>query len=503
LATAHIELLNIASYRFFGRLGADGNFALITAIDVEPLDLRINGLNIALPFRFDGRLLLAGEITERRRFAEVRARGSGSWNIFPGALRVAAGVRRPVELRLNSNGRFALSGDGEVDFFNGAFTISGTLDASESHLAVTGELNFRLGGTPRQPIVALRAEGATQIGPGLRWSFDGQGELRLFDLTLANATLHLSERDLALHAEIARRRWRIGQLQFDTHISGELDGQISFPRRGSAALKLNGRGKIEALGANLTGSIALRADERSFRVSGEGELIWFDKPWFAARITLASDGSAEIGGRTSVALDLTPKDLPAGIQIASLFLRADFAARFSFNRRGHVSRNNIDIDWSLGLRLPGGAPGQTFVLAMQKMHFDVNGPLSAELIHVQGINFIPFSDVVLPIPVITTAGSEQFIRARINIPVIDQVRFLMTDSIRELLEDQFGADFVFGRKKLFKVPKDLKINIEQHSLSELSASLGFRVRLRWQDDRLGFEIRRGADRRFVGLDELL
>jgi hypothetical protein len=313
----------------------------------------------------------------------------------------------------------------------------------------------------------------------------------------------LSERDLALHAEIARSRWRISRLQFDTHVSGEFDGQVSFPRRGSPSLRLLGRGKIEALGASLTGSIAVRADERSFRVSAEGELVWFDKPWFAARIELASDGSTQIGGRTSVTLDLTPKDLPAGIQIASLFLRADFAARFSFNGRGRVSRNDIDIDWSLGLRLPGGAPGQTFVLAMQKMHLDVDGPLNAELIHVQGINFVPFSDVVLPIPVITTAGNEQFIRARINIPVIDQVRFLMTDSIRELLEDQFGADFVFGRKKLFEVPKDLKINIEQHSLGELSASLGFRIRLRWQDNRLGFEIRRGADRRFVGLDELL
>jgi hypothetical protein len=49
----------------------------------------------------------------------------------------------------------------------------------------------------------------------------------------------------------------------------------------------------------------------------------------------------------------------------------------------------------------------------------------------------------------------------------------------------------------------LKVDIQQHSLGELSASLGFRVRLRWKDDRLGFEIRRGGDRRFVGLDELL
>ena len=503
LATAHIELLNVANYRFFGRLGDDGSFALLTAVDIEPLELGINGLNVTLPFRFDGRLLLAGEITERRRFAEIRARGSGSWNIVPGALRVAAGVRRSVELRLNSNGRFALSGDGEVDFFNGAFTIAGALDASESHLAVTGELKFRLGGTPRRPVVALFADGATQIGPGPRWSFDGRGELRLFDLTLTNATLRLSERELALHAEIARRRWRIGQLQFDTHVSGELDGQVSFPRRGPPSLRLSGRGKIEALGASLTGSIAVRADERSLRVSAEGELTWFDKPWFAARIALASDGSAEFAGRTSVALDLTPKELPAGIQIASLFLRADFAARFSFNRRGRPGRNDIDIDWSLGLRLPGGAPGQTFVLAMQKMHLGADGPVNAELIHVQGINFVPFSDVVLPIPVITTTGNEQFIRARINIPVIDQVRFLMTDGIKEFLEEQFGEDFVFGRKKLFKVPKNLKVDIQQHSLGELSASLGFRVRLRWKDDRLGFEIRRGGDRRFVGLDELL
>jgi hypothetical protein len=79
----------------------------------------------------------------------------------------------------------------------------------------------------------------------------------------------------------------------------------------------------------------------------------------------------------------------------------------------------------------------------------------------------------------------------------------MTDGIKEFLEDQFGEDFVFGRKTLFKVPKDLKVNIEQHSLGELSASLGVRVRLRWKDNRFGFEIRRGGDRRFVGLNELL
>ena len=412
-------------------------------------------------------------------------------------------MRKPVELRLNSNGRFALAGDGVVDFFDGALSLDGALDASESHLAVSGELNFALGGTRRRPNVALQADGVTQIGPGPAWSFEGRGELRLFDLTVANASLRLTERELAVRAEIKRRRWRIGQLRFDTRISGELDGQLAFPRRGSPSLRLRGRGRIEALGGKLSGSISVQADERSMRVAADGELVWLGKPWFAARIALSSDGATEFAGRTSVALDLTPKELPAGIQVASLFLRADFAASFTFNRRGRMAEHDLDIDWSLGIRMPGGAPGQTFVLAMQKMHIAAATPLNTELIRVQGINFVPLSDVVLPIPVITTGGDQQVIRAKINIPVIDNVPLLMTDGLKDLLEATFGDDFVKGRKKLFKVPTELKVKIENHSLGELGASLAFRVRLRWKNNRLGFEIRQGTRRRFVGFEELL
>ena len=266
-------------------------------------------------------------------------------------------------------------------------------------------------------------------------------------------------------------------------------------------MRRRGRGAIEALGAKLQGALAIDADSDSFKVAAEGELLWFDKPWFAARMALSSDGSAELAGRTSVVLDLTPRDL--GIQVASLFLRADFAARFGFNANGGKSSHAIDIDWSLGVRLPGGKPSQTFVLAMQKVHIAPAQPLNLELIHVQGMNFIPMSDVVVPIPVITTSGSEQFIRARLRIPVIDQARFMMTDGLKNWLEEQFGEDFVFGRKKLFKVPTDLKVSVEDHSLGELAASFAFRVRLRWKNNTLGFEIRKGSKTTFVGLDQLL
>jgi hypothetical protein len=140
---------------------------------------------------------------------------------------------------------------------------------------------------------------------------------------------------------------------------------------------------------------------------------------------------------------------------------------------------------------------------MQKVRIAPEQPLNLELIHVHGMNFIPMSDVVIPIPVITTSGSEQFIRARLKIPVIDQARFLMTDGLRNWLEEQFGEDFVFGRRKLFKVPKDLKISVEDHSLGELAASFAFRVRLRWKDGTLGFEICKGSKKTFISLDQLL
>lgn len=72
--------------------------------------------------------------------------------------------------------------------------------------------------------------------------------------------------------------------------------------------------------------------------------------------------------------------------------------------------------------MPGGKPGQTFVLAMQKMRIAPEQPLNRELIHVQGMNFIPMSDVVIPSK-ISTGGNQQFIRARLRIQGIDNIDF--------------------------------------------------------------------------------
>ena len=101
LVTANIELLNAVNYSFFGQLSENGHFALLTHTRVPPLNLKIASIKIALPLEFDSRLLLVGQVSNTRRFAEIRARGRGRWNIVPGVLKVSAGMRKPVELRLN------------------------------------------------------------------------------------------------------------------------------------------------------------------------------------------------------------------------------------------------------------------------------------------------------------------------------------------------------------------------------------------------------------------
>jgi hypothetical protein len=500
-------VFDAVSYRFFGRVADDGGFVLATALDIvlPPIPLPINGIRVVLPLQVSGRLRLEGQVTHRRRVASIVAEGRGRWDVVPGVVRVTAGDARPVRLRLNATGRFALDGEGAVDFFGGALRVDGALSASESHLMVSGTLRFAMGGTARNPAIGLEAAGALHVGPGDRWAFDGDGVLRLYDLRLVDVAVRLSDHEVAVHAALKRTRWRVGSLKVDTHLSGQLDGRIVFSdpagkRPGAARLRLRGRGAFELLGARLAGSLAIDGDASGLRVEADGTLQWLQKTWIAARVAVDSAGSVEFAGRTSVVLDLTPSDL--GIQVASLFLRADFAASFGFNARGAKISHTVDLDWSLGVRLPGGKPGQTFILAMQKLHIGAEQALDRELIHVQGMNFIPMSDVVIPIPVIKTSGSEQFIRARINIPIIDHVRFLMTDGLKDWLEDEFGEDFVKSRTKLFTVPKNFSVEVEDHSLGELAASFAFRVRVRWKDGMLGFEIRKGSERVFIGLDRL-
>jgi len=539
LIVATVQLFGDASFRFVGQASSDGRFALLAAADLGgELSVPLAGLTVPLPLKLSGGLALAGRITENRRYAEVHMSGSADWDVVPGVVHVSVGdEKNPVQVIVSGDGRRRVNGAATIDVFGDLLHVEGTLDASESHAHVTGELNLAFGGTRAKPFVEVEGTGTMRLGPGETWGFEGHGELRLCDLVLADAGLRANRQELTVHGKVNAGTWRIGRLQFDSVFSGSLEGRITFPAvapgsarlaspvgsRGRTAstsplpisatlpvvtaspeLRLRGSGTIQALGATIEGAIEVDATAAALRVAAEGRLDWFGQTWLAGRLRLSTDGSVEVSGRTSVVLDLTPSDLGFNIDTASLFLRADIQATFGFSRSGGKASHDVHVDWTLGIRLPGGKPNQVFVLAMQKLHIGASQSLNVTLLNVDGMAFIPMGDVVIPIPKITSDGNVQIIRARIDLPFIKDYPVMMTNGLRNLLEDIANDEgFVFDKHNMFKVPKNLKIKTENHNLGELVADVKFAVKLRWDATAgLGFEIVKGGNRQFVALTSL-
>ena len=311
------------------------------------------------------------------------------------------------------------------------------------------------------------------IGPGPNWAFNGAGDLQLYNLVLANASFRLTQRELAVRAALHRQRWRIGALQFDTFLSAEFDGVLQFPTNGAPHLQVAGRGELDVGGAQLSGAVAVSANDQGLSVTAQGDLNWLGKSWFAARVTVSSAGAVDLSGRTSVVLDLTPsKDLLSGVQIASLFLRADFSAHLTLGPRFNLTQHAIDLDWSLGLRFPGAA-GQTFILAMQKVRIPSGPQIDHQVIAVSGMQFIPLDNLVIPIPRLDFGGSLQVVTARLNFIGLDQVPFIMTDDIVAAIRSVMGNAFVTHRKNLVAIPKNLQLKFDDQRLGDLGASSRF------------------------------
>lgn len=501
MAAANIEILNTDSYRFFGFIADDGTFGLVTAGNVEPLSLAINGIEALLPLEFSGRLMLSGQVSARRRFAEVRAQGRGEWEIVRDVVRVAAGVREPVELKLSSTGRFTIAGDGAIEFFDGVLRIVGALEASESHLGVSGTMDLQLDGRQNE-ILGVHAEGLATVGPGAAWSFTGNGQLRLFDLVVSQVAYRLSNRELAVRFEIDRRKIRVGSLRVDTMLSADFEGALRFPRNATPSLRLSGRGSLAIGDASLSGALSISAGSKALSMSASGDLYWLGKKWLGAHLSASSDGRIRLGGRVSAVLDLTPSgEVLTGVQVASLFLRIDLDADLRLGPDFDLTHQSITLDWSLGLRFPG-AEKQTFVLAMQKVKIAPGDTLDHSMIAVNGMQFIPLDDVVIPVPRLVSDGDVQLITAHLNVIGLSAVPFIMTHSIRNAIEEVTDENFVYGSKNFLKIPKDLSLKFDNQPLGKLTADLGFSIRLKW-NGKLGVEIRTGQQHTFVGLDKLL
>jgi len=421
LVGAEVKVLDDQRFSFLGYLFTDGTFNLISALDLEPLRLSVAGLMVELPLQISGRLKLSGRAAGARSFAQVSATVYGSWQPLPGIVEINAGSKaNPIELMLHTGGRFALRGSGALKLFGGAAVVNGIVDISHTHCFVSGALdykpNFQIGG---QRLIELNLASAGRVGPANAFDLGGAGTLKILGKTFSQASGKVSNNGIEVEARLDSGAWNWNGIDLkDCQMT--LSGKIDLSQPGAPSFHLAGDSKIRLFGAanskaraEISGRGGIRAQGGELSQFVEGALYWQGREWLGGRIELGTEQIA-LQGRTAFALDLTPAELPTGIQLANLFFRVDLAGGFRLTKTGGLRHCSLDVDWSLALKMPGIE--QQFPIAMQKKRFAYNAPQSATpnmvdllpLLNVSGALFLPLDKLALPIPVIAADQFTQF-----------------------------------------------------------------------------------------------
>lgn len=440
---AHVKVFNGQRFRFLGYLYGNGAFGLITALEIRPLKLVVLGIEMALPLEINGRLHLNGRSKRDGVIGSITAQGNAIWKVLPGnvlILHVGGGSHTvaeaetlaqiaqrygqteddlrqynqlsgkvktdqtlsfpPAHLQLHSNGRFALKGAVQLIFFNGAATLGGWVDISHSHCFTGGWFTFTAGPQGKPPIIQLGLACEGRIGPGPHFLLKGAGNLTLMGHTLTHVSGEISETHAAITANLDTHNWLS---LINSRVFLKLQGQIDIAKPLDPTFDLSGEGYIKVGHARVDGAGGIKRTKRgAIATYLAGGLKWGTHRWLEGRVEIGTNG-AQINGRASFALDLTPSQLPGNIQVASLFLKVDMEGAFTFSSQSGFASAKLDVNWLLGVRLADTSQ-QTLPLAMQQQTIDLSvGTPSRRLLHVEGFKLLPFdtpNSIQIPIPII-------------------------------------------------------------------------------------------------------
>lgn len=456
---AHVKVFTGQRFRFLGYLFDNGVFGLVTALEINPLKLTVLGIDVELPLEIDGRLQLQGRAKRDGVIGSISAQGYAIWKILPlnvltlyvgggshtfsqgdslssiaqrfglsvpelrafnqitGELRIGQELSfPPARLKLYSDGRFALKGSVQLSFFNGAASLGGWVDVSHSHCYAGGWFAFRAGPLDQPPVINLGLACEGRIGPGPHFLLRGAGKLEIMGHALAHVSGEISESHAMITANLDTNNWLD---LIDSRLFLKLYGRIDIAKPFNPAFDLAGEGYIKVGRARVDGAGGIkRTQSGAITTFMAGSLKWGRNKWLDGRVQIGTDG-AEINGRASFALDLTPSQLPGNIKVASLFLKVDIEGDFTFSTQTGFASASLDVNWLLGVRLPG-TNQQTLPLAMQQLDFDLSlNTLNKKLIDVNGFKLLPFDkigDVKIPYPIITADDDGPHIHFRKGLP---------------------------------------------------------------------------------------
>lgn len=485
-----------------GHVADTGHVALVSTVATRVGVLRVAGLDVPVPLTFRGRATLTGQINRRRAEATVILRGDGSWEPIPGVVALRLGrAQQPVEVELSTTGRFRLEGTGAASLFGDVATVRGSVSVSNAHAAVSGDLSFafsRAGSAV--PWLTVAASGSMAIGPGTRFLFEGAGELQVLGNRVATAGVRLTESELALTADLDTGAFPLGPTTIA--VDAAVAGRVTVGPSGPDTLTLRGDGRITAGPLSLTGRVGVTVGPSGTSFTAAGSMRWMGRSWLGAEAELDGDGTIRLRGSTAVAVSLLRSDLPGGIELSSLFLRIGISGRVELSPRSGLGQYALDIDWSVGVRMPG-VRGQILVLAMQRQQAEGTGSLDVELLDVDGLWFVPGGNLEIPVPTLTVDDFEDVNLVRIDVPVLDQLAFLATDDMVDFIEGVVPDEELVRSERLFQFPTTFRAGFETVTLDDLSRALSFRLSLVWRGRGLALLIERdGSDEQLVRFADL-
>ncbi|MBW7883017.1 MAG: hypothetical protein H3C34_10335, partial [Caldilineaceae bacterium] len=413
LVGADVKVLEDQVFRVLGYLFADGTFSLTSTTGIEPLRLSVAGIQVELALAVKGRLMLTGRAQGAQSYSQVTAKVWGSWEPLPNIIELNVGRKtKPLDLTVDSNGRFSVRGGSQLKLFGGAANLDGEVDVSHTHCFVHGTFTYtskaehKIG---KQHIVELSLAAAGRIGPGNQIELSGAGNLKILGKIVRNVQGRISDKGIMVDAQFKTSNWNWNGILIKK-FSAALQGVIDFNKTGPPNLVFAGDCYLRLFGASnsvsrleISGRGGIRTDDVHLTTFVEGKMFWQGRQWLQGRLLLHSQTGVHLEGQAHFGFLLSPREV-GGIRVASLIFRINLGGTVRISPNGSVSCN-LRLEWDLGVNLPG-AEKQILPVASNVTH--VTGALDRPIVlaNLDGFRLLPLQGLALslPIPEITGIG---------------------------------------------------------------------------------------------------
>lgn len=407
LVGARLGVLGVQQIDFIGYVASNGSFALVAALNQAPLNLRVAGIDVPLPFAasVNGRLTLKGKAGPEGVHGSLSAQGAAEWKILPGMIEAAI-VK--ATLTLASDASFTLRGNLALALFGGRVKLNGSIDVAPVSAAVSGKvildegpLHLDLGGTGTLGPLHLLPGGKHA---GARIDVTCAGKASLFGQNFADARARLIGERLELQGRWKLQNWQLFGTPAVLRGDLALQGVVWFPPT-APALRLEGQGYIELgwnpqakartpLDVKIEGSGQIESGPAGTALRAHGTLFWQGRNWASGTLR-ATPESLQLAGHTTFTLEIPPKPAPLLPLMPRLVLRLDVHGSFELDGFGVITACDFEGHWLLGAKLNESSE-QLFTLAADSRKFQSSA--DTELVHFSGVNLIA-GGTSLPIPV--------------------------------------------------------------------------------------------------------